>query len=751
MKSTFFIFLMLFVSEMALATQQQPDILYYDSQKWSLSTGWEYPSPLEIYYYQNNIQTPFQAFSTGNYRGHIAVWEIIDANLYLSEILIDHYIPDPNGRYEYVVESYKPIEYGVESNICMTAENGAVFADWFSGVLYCHIRYSNGVYDWNCFHVRYGEIIDMGKHLGQLDENYITYYFRLNEDDEIEFEEQDCRLNTGYDRLSPIFGFYDNNHLNWPYNWENTEKSGAPHCKWLIKDSKLSLTGMELYSGLSFYEIDTETLDLTTLFDSKVVNDVVDANWVSGVYLIKHGYETKEDAGWPGYYFTVFNVTEYTFIRIEEGQILESYTVPKDFDFENLPEDTDPGLKQIIEDYKLPTIDDLILKIALDPSPADGVVIRQTWTNLSWSKGRTADSHDVYFGDNFADVEGGIGGAFQGNQALTSFDVGLAGSPFPDGLVQGTTYYWRIDEVEAGGTKCKGNIWSFTIASQNAYYPYPPDGSKPVGMDVTLSWTAGIGDMTHDVYFGEDFNDVNTGLGDTFKGNQSSTTFNPGALYAEGLVRGKVYYWRIDEVETDGGMKYKGNVWSFTIAEVESVEGQVSASEDDGYATSDILQNISSDFLRAGLTSLAGPPYYMSGMVFRNVKIPKGAVIVSASLKIHSHNNHLDGIVYARIEAEDVDNAASFNPRGGRIGSQPRTSASVDWDHSEPWAANTWYESPDITDVIQEVIDRAGWSPNNSLAILYSTRDDEGGYRNFSSYDRSSDFAPKLEITYAVE
>lgn len=748
MKSTFFIFLVLFVSEMALATQQQPDILFYDDQEWSLSTAWEFPSPLEIYYYQNNVETPFMWFSTANYRGHIAVWEVVDDKLYLNEVLIEGGF-DP-GTYQFVYESYEPSKYGVKSNSRPPEETGAVFADWFSGVLDCYIAHGNGVYSWTYFHVRYGEIIDIGKDLGQLYENYITYYFRLYEDDEIEFDQQNCRLNTGYDRLSPFFGFYDNDHLNWPYNWENTVKSGAPHGKWLIKDGKLYLTGVELYSGLSYYEIDIQTLDLTSLFNDKVVDGVVDANWVSGVYLIKHGYVTRESAGWPGLYFTVFVVTEYTFIRIEQGQILESHTVPKDFDFENVSEDTDPELKQIIEDYELPTIQDLIPKIALDPGPADGDVIRQTWTNLSWTRGDTADSHDVYFGDNFADVEGGIDGTFQGNQTLTSFDVGLPGSPFPDGLVPGTTYYWRIDEVEAGGTKYKGNVWSFAIASQSAYNPYPPDGSKSEGMDVTLSWISGIGDMTHDVYFGEDFDDVKDGLGDTFKGNQNSTAFDPGALLAQDLVRGKTYYWRIDEVETDGGMKYKGNVWSFTIVDIQSVEYQVSASEDDGYAASDSLQNLGSDFLRAGLTSFAGSPYYMSGMVFRGVNIPQGAEIVSASLKIQSHDNRLDSIVYARIEAEAVDNAESLG--GSRhVGSLPRTSASVDWDHHEPWAANTWYESPDIADVIQEVIDRAGWSPNNSLTILYSARDDEGGYRNFSSYDRGGDLAPKLEITYAPE
>ncbi len=147
-------------------------------------------------------------------------------------------------------------------------------------------------------------------------------------------------------------------HLNWPYNWENLDKCGAPHCRWVMEDDRLYVAGIELYSRLSYYSIDTEELDLTTLFGDRVVDGVVDANWVSGVYLIKHGYATEEDAGWPGYTFTVFHVTGYTYVRMAQGRLMESYTVPEDFNSCDLPDDADPGLLQIIEDYQLPSVFD---------------------------------------------------------------------------------------------------------------------------------------------------------------------------------------------------------------------------------------------------------------------------------------------------------------------------------------------------------------------------------------------------------
>lgn len=183
------------------------------------------------------------------------------------------------------------------------------------------------------------------------------------------------------------------------------------------------------------------------------------------------------------------------------------------------------------------------------------------------------------------------------------------------------------------------------------------------------------------------------------------------------------------------------------MVETETVIYQVSSSKDDGYAFNRTSQNLQTDYLKVGYSGFDPLPYYMSGMVFRNLNIPQGAEIISAHLKIRSYNSRLTGMVFGKIEAEATDNAAAFSNLR-QIGTLPRTGASVDWDSDEPWSADTWYTSPDIAYVIQEVINRDGWSADNPLAILYSTRQREGGCRNISSFDRGSDTAPILEITY---
>ena len=193
---------------------------------------------------------------------------------------------------------------------------------------------------------------------------------------------------------------------------------------------------------------------------------------------------------------------------------------------------------------------------AYGPEPADNALLTETWANLSWKPGPSAITHDVYLGDNFDDVNNGAESTFIGNQAGTFFVAGFPGFAIPDGLVPGTTYYWRIDEVNDAdpNSPWKGKVWSFAIAPKTAYEPVPANGAESVEMDVELSWTGGFGSKLHTVYFGDNFDEVNNA---TVGQTQGSATYTPGPL-----KMAKTYYWRVDEfdvVET-----HKGDVWSFT-------------------------------------------------------------------------------------------------------------------------------------------------------------------------------------------
>jgi hypothetical protein len=194
---------------------------------------------------------------------------------------------------------------------------------------------------------------------------------------------------------------------------------------------------------------------------------------------------------------------------------------------------------------------------ASNPIPADGAVLKDKWATLQWTPGPRAVSHDVYFGSNLDEVDAGTGEAFRGKQFAPNFVVGFPGFPYPEGLVPGTTYYWRIDEVNDAdpGSPWRGHIWSFTIAPVTAFGPDPADGAEAVKLDAKLTWTPGFGAKLHYVYFGSDFNTVNSAAGGPPTG---LTTFTPPGP----LAAAKVYYWRVDEFE--GPATHKGDVWSFS-------------------------------------------------------------------------------------------------------------------------------------------------------------------------------------------
>jgi hypothetical protein len=195
---------------------------------------------------------------------------------------------------------------------------------------------------------------------------------------------------------------------------------------------------------------------------------------------------------------------------------------------------------------------------ALGPNPADGTLLTDTWVTLGWSPGDFAVSHDVYLGENLDDVNEATRDSdlFRTNTDLTFYIAGFPGYAYPEGLAPGTTYYWRIDEVNDAepNSPWKGEIWSFTVPSKSAYGPDPTDGAELVPMDVTLTWTPGFGAKLHTVYFGEDFDTVNEATGGEMIGMES---YVPGQLKLA-----KTYYWRVDEF--DGAETYRGEVWSFT-------------------------------------------------------------------------------------------------------------------------------------------------------------------------------------------
>jgi len=99
---------------------------------------------------------------------------------------------------------------------------------------------------------------------------------------------------------------------------------------------------------------------------------------------------------------------------------------------------------------------------AHSPEPSNGETMVPIEQELIWTVGCYADSHDVYFGTNFNDVNEATTcdtrDVFQCNQPLGDTDYP------PGGLEYFTDYYWRIDEINEPNVY-KGDVWHFRSES----------------------------------------------------------------------------------------------------------------------------------------------------------------------------------------------------------------------------------------------------------------------------------------------
>ncbi len=153
-----------------------------------------------------------------------------------------------------------------------------------------------------------------------------------------------------------------------------------------------------------------------------------------------------------------------------------------------------------------------------------------------------------------------------------------------------------------------------------AWNPYPADQAEVDVLTIaSVSWSAGETAIAHDVFFGDDPDAVlnaDTSTSGIYRGQHdlSETTYAP----PEGFEFGRMYYWRIDELNDDRTIT-KGRLWRFEVGQyavVDDFEGYADTNElrlvwhDGNSANQDVqLESESSgNFLRLTLDHNQ-PPY----------------------------------------------------------------------------------------------------------------------------------------------
>ena len=196
------------------------------------------------------------------------------------------------------------------------------------------------------------------------------------------------------------------------------------------------------------------------------------------------------------------------------------------------------------------TIETILRLKAYNPVPADEAKNVDPDSDLSWTAGAKAQFHDVYFGTDYdavKDANTSTPGIYKGRRSETTYEPGT--------MEMGTTYYWRIDEVNEPNL-WPGDVWSFKTMAWEATEPSPPDGAECVLLDTDrLTWTLGVSMQFQDIYFGT-----------SSPPPRVKMNHNLPYYVLPTLEPDTTYYWKVDtkRLTPPPMTTWPGEEWSFT-------------------------------------------------------------------------------------------------------------------------------------------------------------------------------------------
>ena len=170
----------------------------------------------------------------------------------------------------------------------------------------------------------------------------------------------------------------------------------------------------------------------------------------------------------------------------------------------------------------------------------------------------------------------------------------------------------------------------------------------------------------------------------------------------------------------------------------------VSASSDDAEESASGTVNLPHSYLEL----VYDKSNQVVGMRFNNLTIPKNATIHYAYVQFQTGKVSTQ-VTSLFIKGQAIDNAPTFRNTKQNISSRIRTNASADWSPS-PWTVinenGENQRTPNLSAIIQEIINRTGWTSGNSLVFIVTG----SGQRTAWSYNGLPSGAPLLHIEYTV-
>src|SRR5262249_39031941 len=173
-----------------------------------------------------------------------------------------------------------------------------------------------------------------------------------------------------------------------------------------------------------------------------------------------------------------------------------------------------------------------------------------------------------------------------------------------------------------------------------------------------------------------------------------------------------------------------------------STDRMIAASGDDAEQRQNGSVNLTSSSLQLVID---GSNQQVVGLRWPNITIARGTAISAAYIQFTAKATE-SGATSLTINGQADDNAATFTTTSNSISTRPRTTASVAWSPNA-WTsgqAGTDQRTPDLSAVIQEIVNRSGWASGNAIALVVTGT----GTRTAYTFDGSSTQAAVLHLEY---
>mgnify|MGYP000032082943 CR=1 FL=1 len=271
----------------------------------------------------------------------------------------------------------------------------------------------------------------------------------------------------------------------------------------------------------------------------------------------------------------------------------------------------------------------------------------------------------------------------------------------------------------------------------------PDGGSLTTDNIESASFTSGgNSDTGNDFGYELDNSGINIISGNVFEDRNQNTTYDTNEdsienatlrLYEDANCNGSVDGGEV-LLETTNSNASGDYQFTQTYVASSQFSTRVSQSSDDADESTLSITDIDLDFAQT-----------VVAVRFNSIAVNQGATITNAYIEFTAEANKT-GAYDFDIEGVDVDNSSTFSA-GQNLALLTRTSASVSWTGSDSWSTNSAYESPSLTSIVQEIVNRGGWSSGNSMSFIFNTGT---GDRDAYTYDNDPSKAPRLVIEYSA-